>query len=196
MRLPLRRSHRSRSSGQLLLFDLLDRLTPDDASAGPPGTSLTPVDAGDEPGHDGPALLNPDLWAAFCPPAPGPTKSFRATRAPASADQVGESDAPTFELITTGDLNDAQPSTQDELESIVSSPVIEVARLRPTDEPGAEDHVCTPADFVVGPVARFEANLAALALLKTLAAEGRPATPEERAPWWTRVSGSLLSALV
>jgi hypothetical protein len=30
-------------------------------------------------------------------------------------------------------------------------------------------------------VARFEANLAALALLKTLAAEGRPATPDERA---------------
>jgi hypothetical protein len=35
--------------------------------------------------------------------------------------------------------------------------------------------------FVVGPVARFEANLAAVVLLKTLAAEGRPATPEERA---------------
>ena len=48
-------------------------------------------------------------------------------------------------------------------------------------KPRAEDHVCTPADFVVGPVARFEANLAALALLKTLAAEGRPATPDERA---------------
>jgi hypothetical protein len=54
-------------------------------------------------------------------------------------------------------------------------------RLELADEPGAADHVCTPADFVQGPVARFETNLAALALLKTLAAEGRPATSEDRA---------------
>ncbi len=56
-----------------------------------------------------------------------------------------------------------------------------MVRLPLADEPRAVDHVCAPADFVVGPVARFEANVAALALLKALAAEGRPATPDERA---------------
>src|SRR5438094_96704 len=119
------------------------------------------------------------LWAPF-PPGPGP-KPVQAAPAAASADQIGQPDAPTFELTTDGALVDAQPSADGELESIVSS-LTQVARLRLPDEPGAEDHVCTPADFVVGPVARFEANLASLALLKTLAAEdGRRATPEERA---------------
>jgi hypothetical protein len=63
----------------------------------------------------------------------------------------------------------------------IVSPLRELVRLPLADEARAEDHVCTPADFVVGPVARFEANLTALALLKTLAAEGRAATHEERA---------------
>ena len=123
------------------------------------------------------------LSAKGCGPHFGGTrrqKSSRAAPAVASADQGGQPDIPTFELTTDGALLDAQPSADGELESIVS-PLTEVARLRLPDEPGAEDHVCTPADFVVGPVARFEANLAALALVKTLAAEGRPATPDERA---------------
>jgi len=116
--------------------------------------------------------------AAF-PPGPG-AKPMHVAPATASADQIGQPDAPTLELTTDGALLDAQPSADGELASIVA-PLRELVRLPLADEPRAEDHVCTPADFVVGPVARFEANLAALALLKTLAAEGRPVTPDERA---------------
>ncbi len=172
----LQRSHRrSPAPGQLVLFDPIDTLNPRDAFA-PPGTSLTPLHAGDESGQGVQALLSPGLWAAL-PPAPGP-KTVRRALAP-SAHQTAQTHTPTFALTTDGALNDAQPSTDGELESIVP-PLMEVARLRLPDEPGAQDHVCTPADFVVGAVARFEPNLAALTLLKTLAAAGRPATPEER----------------
>jgi len=96
--------------------------------------------------------------------------------ATASEDQIGQPDAPAFELTTDGAVFDAEPSADGELASIVS-PLKQVVRLRLSDEPSVEDHVCTPADFVVGPVARFDAKLAALALLKTLAADSRPATP-------------------
>src|SRR5579859_459038 len=160
-----------------MLFDLLDRNTSSDAFAAPPGTSLTPLDTADGPRHDDQVLVSQGLWAAF-PPGPAP-KPFQAAPAAAAADQIGQPETPTFELTTDGALLDAQPSADGELESIIS-PLTEVARLRLTDEPGAEDPVCTPAAFVDAPVARFEANLAALALLKTLAAEGRPATPEDR----------------
>ncbi len=51
----------------------------------------------------------------------------------------------------------------------------------PSEEPTGEDHVCTPADFLAGAAARFDANLAAADLLKTIEGEGRAATPEERA---------------
>jgi hypothetical protein len=161
-----------------LLFDLLDRITPSDAFAAPPGTSLTPLDTADGHSQDGQVLVSQGLWAAF-PPGPGP-KPVHAALAAAAADQIGQPETPTFELTTDGALLDAQPSADDELASIVS-PLRELVRLPLPDEPPAEDHVCTPADFVVGPVARFEANLAALPLVKTLVAEGRPATPDERA---------------
>src|SRR5207253_9917826 len=118
------------------------------------------------------------LWAAF--PPVSDFKTVQAAPAAAYADHIGQPDAHKFELTTEGPGLDAQPSADGELESIIS-PLTEVAHLRLPDEPGAVDHVCTPADFVVGPVARFEANLAALALLKALAAEGRPATPDDRA---------------
>jgi hypothetical protein len=155
-----------------LLFDLLDRITPNDAFAAPPGTSVTPLDTADGHSQDGQVLVSQGLWDAF-PPGPGP-KPVHAAPAAASADQIGQPDTPTFELTIDGALLDAQPSADGELESIVS-PLRQVVRFPLPDEPRAEDHVCTPADFVVGPVARFEANLAALALVKTLAAEGRPA---------------------
>jgi hypothetical protein len=178
--LPLRRRHRSSPSGQLLLFDLLDRITPSDAFEAPPGTCLTPLDTADGPSQEEQALVSQGLWATF-PSGPGP-KPVQAAPAAAAADPIGQPDTPTFELTTGGALLDAQPSADGELESIIS-PLTQVAHLRLPDEPGAEDHVCTPADFVVGPVARFEANLASLALLMTLAAEGRQPPPMSGQSW-------------
>ena len=159
-----------------MLFDLLDRITPSDALATPPGTSLTPLDPDAEPDQDSQVLLSPELWAAL-PVAPG----RKAGQGPVtgSADQVVRPASPTFEHTAGGDLTDAHAPTDGELESIVS-PLDRVMRLQFAAEPSTTDRVCTPGDFVVGPAARFEANLAALALLKTLAAEGRPATSEDR----------------
>ena len=86
---------------------------------------------------------------------------------------------PTVDLPTNGGLTVAPPSADGDLAPIVS-PLVAVTRLGFSDEPGAEDHVYTPADLVVGPAARFEANVAAVVALKALGAESRPATSEER----------------
>jgi hypothetical protein len=158
-----------------LLFDLLDRLTLSDALDSQPGTSLTPLDPSAEPDQESPVLLSPGLWAA---PPLTPGRSAVQVALVASADQAGRADSPTVEHTAGGDLNDTQPSTDDELDSIVS-PLDPVMRLQLTAEPANAYHVCTPADFALGPAARFEANLAAL--LKTLSPEGRPATSEDRA---------------
>jgi len=81
-----------------LLFDLLDRVGPADAFTAPPGTSLTPLDGGSKPDQEWQVLLSPGLWAA--PPAPRP-KSDQSAPVAASADQVGQPDAPAFELTRT-----------------------------------------------------------------------------------------------
>ena len=130
MPLPLRRRHRSRPSGQLLLFDLLDRITPSDELATPPGTSLTPLDPDAEPDQDSPLLLSPKLWAAL-PLAPGRKAGQRPVTG--SADQVVRPDSPTFEHTAAGDPNDALPSTDGEQESIVS-PLDRGMRLQLADE--------------------------------------------------------------
>ena len=86
---------------------------------------------------------------------------------------------PTVDLPTNGGLTVESPSADGDLAPIVS-PLVAVTRLGSSNEPGAEDHVYTPADLVVGPAARFEANVAAVVALKALGAESRPATSDER----------------
>ena len=117
-----------------MLFDLLDRITPSNAFAAPPGTSLTPLDTADGPSQDDQTLVSHELWAAF-PPAPAP-RLVQAAPAAVSADQIGQPETHTFELTTDGALLDAQRSADGELESIIS-PLTEVAHLRLPDEPGA-----------------------------------------------------------
>ncbi len=82
-------------------------------------------------------------------------------------------------LSVSGPASDPDPS-----EGLDVVPIISVVGAASPSLAGmreGDDHVCTPADFVVGAAARFEANLAAVTLLKVLEAEDCPCTPEERA---------------
>jgi hypothetical protein len=155
-----------------VLFDPFATLNSGDVFA-PPCTSPTALDTGDESGQDCQALLAPEPCAA------PPIASARLADLPASPDQPDQPEVPTFDLPTNGGQTVAPPSADGDLAPIVS-PLVAFTRLGFSDEPGAEDHVYTPADMVVGPAARFEANVAAVVALKALGAESRPATSEER----------------
>ncbi len=177
---PQKHNHRrSPAAGQLLLFDLLDAINHADAFAAP-GTSLTPIGAaGDEPASKVQALFDPGLWVA--PPSPfdqpAPVEPLLTCTAPDL-----ELNTPTSELSADAVLPETQSSASidEELDAILS-PVPQTARIPRRAEPNGEDHVCSPLDFVAGAVARLEANVAAIGVLKMLEAEERAASPEERA---------------
>ena len=173
------RSHsshrRSPANGQLLLFDLLDAINHADAFAAP-GTSLTPIGTGDEPARNVQTLFDPGLWVA--PPSqldqPATDESVLASAVPVF-------DAPTSELPAdeVPPETPSHASIDEEFDGILS-PIPQTAHPLRLAEPNGQDHVCSPLDFVSGAVARFEANVAAIGVLKMLEAEERPASPEER----------------
>jgi N12 class adenine-specific DNA methylase len=158
--LPSRR-HRPPVSGQLLLFGA-DLLAPG-ASAVAAGASLTP------PLLEGQHDLQPELVGTE---AASPSTGLVGT--PTQGDAawpVAVSLHPGPALLPDGD-------TAETAESV--PPIVVSSGATPLQEPTGQDHVCSPADFLTGAVSRFEANLAALELLKTIERTGRQATPEER----------------
>ncbi len=156
--------------GQLLLFDLLDPYAAPEQRAAP-GTTLTPL---------------PDKSADHAPNAPSPFDSYAANLShPAvasalpSAVEADDSDPrqDTATWLSSHGLTTPAGADAD----ISLAPMVSVLSADAPAAPVGEDHVCTPADVVVGAAARFEANLAALALLKSLAADARLPTLDERA---------------
>jgi hypothetical protein len=177
---PQQRSHRRRSPapGQLVLFDPFDTLDSGDVFA-PPYPIPTALDTGDESGQDYRALLTLEPCAA------PPLVSVRLAVPPPSPDQP---EVPTVDLPTSGGLTVGPPSADGDLAPIVS-PLVAVTRLGFSDEPGAEDHVYTPADLVVGPAARFEATLQRSLPSKHLATRaGQPPWRNEQS--WRASAGS------
>jgi SAM-dependent methyltransferase len=141
------------------------------------GSTQTPDQIEGEHRRNSRSHLDPSEVA----PAPPrlPTLSTDRDALAISADGPTESDPLPCDLLATRDPVVSQASSDGDLVSILAR-VANVPGPDVSDEPLGRDHLCTMADFVVGPVARFEANVAAIALLKRLAVDGRPPTPEER----------------
>src|SRR4029077_1067744 len=110
----------------------------------PPCTGPTALDTGDESGQDYQALLTPEPCAA------PPLVTLRLAVFPACPDQSDQPEVPKVDLPTNGGLIVESPSADGDLAPIVS-PLVAVTRLGFSHEPGAEDHVYSPADLVVGP---------------------------------------------
>ena len=159
------RTHRPRppTPGQLLLFDLIEPFAVMEQLAAP-GTTLTPFADSDEAAdHEASPWTSPPTAGGLCFPSTvgtlaAPPRQDTAARLP--------TDGPRIPAETGADDADV--------------PIVSVQRADVPTAPIGQDHVCTPADVVVGAVARFEANLAALALLKSLEHECRPPTLDER----------------
>jgi hypothetical protein len=148
-----------------VLFDLLNPHTSPE-----PGTILTPRLHGSDSEQQqlevllGPAEFNPPLAAVVATPGP----------VAASPQQPPTPRPPTDDRLPLPyphDGVDAAPIC-----SFASAPTRQPVPITPA----AEDHICTPGDFLVGAAERFEANIAAIALLKNLEEEGRSATSEDQ----------------
>jgi len=168
---PLRTNRpRPPAPGQLLLFDLLDPYAAQEQRAAP-GTTLTSLpDEGDD--HD------PDALAPFDSQAAMPTRPAVAGALPAVV-EAADLDPPQDTATWLSTYGLTTPAGADADVSV--APMVSVLPANAPAAPVGEDHVSTPVDVVVGAAARFEANLAALALLKSLEADARLPTLDERA---------------
>jgi N12 class adenine-specific DNA methylase len=163
---PLRSSRpRYSAPGQLVLFDLLNP-----PPSPEPGTILTPRQTADDTEQQLELSLTPP---SFDPPvaelaAPGLVTATLA-------DQPAASPIPT----------DSPNPEHDPYDSADAAPLVSfpIAPTHPAVQiaPDAEDHICTPADFLTSAAERFEANIAAISLLKNLEEEGSSATSEDQA---------------
>jgi hypothetical protein len=128
-----------------------------------------------------------DLASSFGAPSSLPTPLCVVPIAAADiscATAVGSppSDALGIEIVdhlsAAGKHDDASGSAEDTGLAVVL-PVSARRTLRANDDHPV-DHVCSADDFVVGPAARFDANLGAIALLKALGSATRRPSAEER----------------
>ncbi len=175
--MPPSRSHRVHrpyppAPGQLLLFDVLDAHAAC-AEQAAPGTTLTPRSGTS-------ALAN-----SASPPSAAALRFAGAGVFDASVDEtsveVTPADVPAPPDRGAATAATAGPALLKASTDTLPMPIVTTPPAGVAAKPLGHDHVATPADVVVGAAARFEASLAAVALLKQLEAQARLATAAEQA---------------